>query len=145
MNSSLFSITRYLARPAYQAAKQCPSAMNQLALEKDYYIQMQEEEIARLSQNGQMSAEAEMNAELGITELAHWILVQLMANPRWPTQNLWPKTTQIWTRFLGHFTKNVPLGSPVSIKNQIQIRQLSKIKNHKRVLKLPRWFFVGGF
>jgi len=40
-------------------------------LEKDYYIQMQEEEIARLSQNGQMSAEAEMNAELGITELAH--------------------------------------------------------------------------
>jgi len=47
--------------------------MNQLALEKDYYIQMQEEEIARLSQNGQTSAEAEMNAELGITELAHWI------------------------------------------------------------------------
>lgn len=70
MNSSLFSITRYLARPAYQAVKQCPSAMNQLALEKDYYIQMQEEEIARLSQT-ESSAEAEMNAELGITELAH--------------------------------------------------------------------------
>jgi len=69
MNNFL-SITKYLARPAYQAAKQCPSAMNQLALEKDYYIQMQEEEIARLSQNGQ-TAEAEMNAELGITELAH--------------------------------------------------------------------------
>jgi len=72
MNNSLFSITRYLARPAYQAAKaQCPSAMNQLALEKDYYVQMQEDEIARLSQNVQMDAEAQMNAELGITELAH--------------------------------------------------------------------------
>ena len=31
-----------------------------------------------------MSAEAEMNAELGITELAHWILVQLMAKDDQP-------------------------------------------------------------
>lgn len=62
-----FSITRYLARPAFQAAKQCPSSMNQLQLEKDYYIQMQEEEIARLSQAAQITEEQH---EIGIHELA---------------------------------------------------------------------------
>ena len=92
-----------------------------------------------------MSAEAEMNAELGITELAHWILVQLMAKDDQPKiygrKPLYPNLNPI----PGSFSQKRTIRTPVSIKNQIQIRQLSKIKNHKRLLKLPRWFFVGGF
>ena len=56
-----------------------------------------------------MSAEAEMNAELGITELAHW---RTMANDESLTTNpILPKPK------IGSFTKFVPVGTPlVSIK-----------------------------
>ena len=88
-----------------------------------------------------MSAEAEMNAELGITELAHWILVQLMmTNPKIGHILAKNHFTQIWTRFLGHFPLKRTVRPLVSIKTRFKIDSYQKLKTINDF-----WNCLGGF
>ena len=77
-----------------------------------------------------MSAEAEMNAELGITELAHWTM-------------MWPMMSHKPTPFYpnpksGHF---VPVGkSPLFRSKKLDSNSTVKLKTINEF-----WNFIGGF
>ena len=76
-----------------------------------------------------MSAEAEMNAELGITELAHWTSwwpTMMMTNPISPKPEIGP-----------FFTSRNPL---VSIKTRFKFDSYQKLKTINEF-----WNCVGGF
>ena len=78
-----------------------------------------------------MSAEAEMNAELGITELAHWTM-------------MWPMMSHKPTPFYpnpksGHF---VPVGKPPCFdqKTRFKFDSYQKLKTINEF-----WNCIGGF
>ena len=76
-----------------------------------------------------MSAEAEMNAELGITELAHWTM-------------MWPMMSHKPTPFYpnpksGHF---VPVGIPLVSIKKLDSNSTVKLKTINEF-----WNCIGGF
>lgn len=57
MNNGILSLTRSLARPAHQAAKQSTSfALQNFELEKDYFVQGQEKQIEIVQYNTEETA-----------------------------------------------------------------------------------------